>query len=114
MYIRPQRDQAQGAMITARCSIRTLWFGLLLLVACVVPAAAQSPMGDQLELFRNLSPEQQQALLQQLGGQNGTGRQDRGSLEQGDSDRQASDSADAERRRRSRREEQEPLIPVLK
>ncbi len=38
---------------------------MLLLVALALPAAAQTPTAEQLEIFRNLTPEQQQALLQQ-------------------------------------------------
>lgn len=36
-----------------------------------IPVVAQSPTSEQLEIFRNLTPEQQQAVLQQMGGQQG-------------------------------------------
>jgi protein involved in polysaccharide export with SLBB domain len=47
-------------MLARRCG------AMLLLVALALPAAAQTPTAEQLEIFRNLTPEQQQALLQQV------------------------------------------------
>lgn len=36
-----------------------------------IPCVAQTPTSEQLEIFRNLTPEQQQSVLQQMGGQQG-------------------------------------------
>jgi protein involved in polysaccharide export with SLBB domain len=59
---------------------RAVWALLAaLMVAAFQPAAAQTPTPtpQQLEVFRNLSPEQQQAILDSIGGQDGAaGRRD--------------------------------------
>src|ERR1700730_4605611 len=84
-------------------------------------ALAQSvtPTADQLEMFRNLPPEQQQAILQQLaGGQGGLGSL--GSLSRPRQDQPSrgalSEQTDLDRLRgiTSTGEPAEPLIPVLK
>jgi polysaccharide export outer membrane protein len=40
---------------------------ILILAAILVPAVAQVPTSDQLELLRSMSPEDRQALMEQLG-----------------------------------------------
>lgn len=87
-------------------------------------ALAQSvtPTADQLEMFRNLPPEQQQAILQQLaGGQGGLGSLGSlGSLSRPRQDQPSrgalSEQSDLDRLRGipSTGEPAEPLIPVLK
>ncbi len=56
--------------------LRLLWSVLILLTACFLPqqvgfTQTTGPASDQIDMFRNLSPEQQDAILQQLGGSNG-------------------------------------------
>lgn len=46
---------------------------ILFALAFAAPLQAQTPTEDQLRLFQNLSPDQQQAILQQVGGQGGGG-----------------------------------------
>src|SRR5690606_25727429 len=55
-----------------RRRIRVLLAALAL--AFVTPAFAQVPSTEQLEIFRNLSPEQQEALLEQLAQGQGQGQ----------------------------------------
>lgn len=83
----------------------------LLLAGCIavaMPVIAQVPSTEQLEIFRNLTPEQQQALLQQ------------GGAAQGKSQVPASGAArsqrpDSEPPRRIRNpSDEEPLIPVMR
>jgi protein involved in polysaccharide export with SLBB domain len=48
---------------------------VLVAAECFAPAAAQTPTPDQIEIFRTLPPDQQQAILESMnrGGQSGTG-----------------------------------------
>ncbi len=69
---------AQGAW-NARAgapSGATPWIQSLIVLALIVggalPAHSQSPTADQLRLLQSLSPEEQQALLEQLGTSDGT------------------------------------------
>ena len=86
--------------------------------------AQTSPISDQLDMLRNLTPEQQQAVLQQIGGGgvgNGTGLGGingaigAGQYQQGNQNR---DPAAVERERRieaeRERRDREDLFPVLK
>jgi polysaccharide biosynthesis/export protein len=78
-----------------------------------------TPTADQIEMFRNLTPEQQDAILRQLGGGLGTGALGTGSstgtgtgvLQQRPGQLQEMDQL---RRPLAEGEEIEPLIPVLK
>lgn len=90
--------------------------GVLLLAGLWAGAMAQVPTAEQMDAFRNLTPEQQQLILQQLGNQNGqTGSRDRGVQNpQGTLSGSAQQALEAELRRRRLAEENEPLIPVLK
>lgn len=76
-------------------------------------AAAQTPTPEQLQIFQNLTPEQQQAVLQQLGGRQSGAT----SLQQGTTgSRRNQPDADASEaaRRRALLADEESLIPVLK
>lgn len=64
-------------MIRAKFPSPFFWLAVLI-VSCpfpggnLIPAArAQTPSADQIEMFRNLSPEQQQAIMESLGAGNG-------------------------------------------
>jgi protein involved in polysaccharide export with SLBB domain len=52
-----------------------LFFSTASFLASTGPAYGQSatPSADQIEMFKNLTPDQQQAILQSLGGSGGTG-----------------------------------------
>jgi polysaccharide export outer membrane protein len=45
-----------------------------LLALCAAVAGAQTPSAEQIEMFRNLSPDQQQAILEAIGGGAGRGK----------------------------------------
>lgn len=90
-------------------------------------ASSVTPTADQIEMFRNLSPDQQQAILQSLGGAGGLGGLGglSGLTGQGSSSgtglagQRGTESQDLYGPNRNRRpseedEETEPLIPVLK
>jgi protein involved in polysaccharide export with SLBB domain len=85
-------------------------------VCVAASAAAQTPTTEQLEIFRNLTPEQQEAVLDQMG-QQSAGRQDNAPTDReksGDEQRQQqTDGVEEQRRRATVREEDEPKIPVL-
>jgi polysaccharide export outer membrane protein len=92
-------------------------FAASLLLAPALVANAQAPSEDQMQIFRNLSPEQQQMLLQQLGSRDGasaTSSPERRSATPTGANRNESETLDAERRRRLKDEEKEPLIAVMK
>jgi polysaccharide biosynthesis/export protein len=78
-----------------------IWVALIAL-SVTAPAAAQTP--EQLEIFRNLTPEQQQALLQQIGTQ-------QGSVEALPAQPRI---ASENERRRAPPEEDEPLVAMLR
>jgi protein involved in polysaccharide export with SLBB domain len=116
------------------------WFallaGLILGVGLIVPgprATGQvaTPTPDQIDMFRNLSPDQQDAILRQLsggggsssggllGGATGLGGQGGSSsslgLGQSQQDRQRQGQAQGNEQDRAQSdEEREPLIPVMK
>lgn len=73
------------------------------------PAWAQTPTADQLQIFQNLTPEQQQAVLQQLGTQQ-AGKT--GQLPASTGSRQTSDTDN--QRRRAGTADEEPANPVLR
>jgi protein involved in polysaccharide export with SLBB domain len=78
---------------------------------------AAVPSADPLEIFRNLTPEQQDAILRQLGGAGTTGGAASAGERQRQIDRQRQgQETDQERALRSliQGEEVEPIIPVLK
>lgn len=80
-----------------------------LCLACVLEsAAAQTPTADQLEIFRGLSPEQQQAILEELGD---SGEQ--GSSPSSESRRPAEGVPEATRRVDTLRQAELPEDPVL-
>jgi len=79
------------------------------------------PSADQIEMFRTLSPDQQQAILNGIsGGGGGSGRSDRGSRSTGDEGRQSGRDADTQRDRfqpdadNMQDEETQDGVPVLK
>ncbi len=97
--------------------------GLLVLLACVLLAGqrvegqALAPTPDQLQTFQGLTPDQQQAIRNALGGgSQPTGGSDVGMRRPGVPSQQA--QQDQLQRQRSKtaesEEETEPLIPVLK
>ncbi|MGH8211556.1 MAG: SLBB domain-containing protein, partial [Steroidobacteraceae bacterium] len=85
-----------------------------------------TPSADQIEMFKNLSPDQQQAILQSLGGAGGVGGlgglgglSGLGSSSTGPSGQRGVNQDNYNYNNRERRpsdedEEKEPLIPVLK
>ena len=90
-------------------------------------ALAQSggPSSDQIQMFQNLTPDQQQAILQSLGGAGGLGGLSGQGQQNGstnfrlDQSRQNADNNDNGLNNRNRRpseddEEKEPAIPVLR
>src|ERR1700730_3544058 len=100
--------------------------GLLFLAAAFwgltdrVYGQAVTPSADQIDMFRNLSPDQQDAILKQLGGGGGAGGLSGLGSSSSSADRQGQanqrDNQDniQGRSRRGTDEEPEPLIPVLK
>jgi polysaccharide biosynthesis/export protein len=73
-----------------------------------------APSSDQLEIFRNLTPEQQDAILKQLGG-TGVGTGATSVDRQAQTERQRQMEAErAQAQRAPQGEEVEPLIPALK
>lgn len=74
-------------MLRVKFSSPLIWLAMLVLCpfpgSDVIPAArAQTPSADQIEMFQNLTPEQQQAVMESMGGgrsgKSGTGvRSDR-------------------------------------
>lgn len=79
-----------------------------------VSALAQTPTAEQLELFRNLTPEQQQAILEQLA----TPRDESLTNSRAEPSRAAegdrNEESNAARRRAAERVEPEPAIPVMR
>ena len=85
-----------------------------------------TPSADQIQMFQNLTPDQQQAILQSLGGSGGLGGASSGQGQQNgstnfrlDQSRQNADNNDESLNNRNRRpseddEEKEPAIPVLR
>lgn len=63
-------------MLRTRLARRLLWSAAIIthLLLCLggLTATAQTPSADQLEIFQNLSPEQQQSILESMGGRSGT------------------------------------------
>jgi hypothetical protein len=74
-------------------------------------ASAQVPSADQLSIFQNLSTEQQQAIMQQMGG--GQSR-DAGSSSSATGTTSGSQGTNADAQRRRVGEELEPQVPTLK
>src|SRR5262245_30056756 len=82
---------------------------LLLALALATSAAVRAQTPEQLEVFSNLTPEQQQAVLQQMGGSATASAPGTATT------RPRDPGADDERRGASvRREPETPLPPVLK
>ncbi len=85
-----------------------------------------SPTADQIEMFKNLSPDQQQAILQSLGGAGGlsgglggltglgSSTGDRSGQSGRNGDNQGNSFGNNSRRPSEEDEEKEPLVPVLK
>lgn len=82
---------------------------ILISLTLAMAARAQSPMADQLEIFGNLTPEEKQAVLQQLATQQGGGMGSAGEKVAGSPTR--APDADSERRRGAEVKEA-PAIPV--
>lgn len=100
-----------------RDRITGLFVGLLLGVCVLTPAFGQTPTSEQLEIFRQLTPEQQQQILKQVGGRAGSAGSAGGATR---ADRSAAQGAQAdgtlpERRQRAAFQEfQEELDGKLK
>lgn len=91
-----------------RRTVRTFLVAAIWLVSGSV-AVAQTPTSEQLEIFRNLTPEQQQALLTGMGAP-----QDGGGSVPSTAQTRSSGAEDGDARRRAgRRVPEEPLVPVL-
>jgi polysaccharide biosynthesis/export protein len=110
-------------MGSIRRSLRTATAvaAMAMALSASVPVFAQDvvPSPEQLEILRNLTPEQREAILRQLGGGAGGGLGSSRS-NRGDSERERDELSDAEleedrgQRRDRDEEELEPRIPVLK
>lgn len=98
---------------------------VILAVGCRPGEAQVSPSTDQIEMFRNLTPDQQEALLRALGGSAGAsgGLSTSGALGAQFPDRQSQEQqrgnnrsglAGPDEERSSPDEEQQPRIPVMK
>src|SRR3954451_18670525 len=103
--------------------VASLHFIAMLLLLLPHPSPAQTtPSADQVELFRNMTPEQQDAILKQLSGGGGNGSSPEGDLQgqgQGAGRQSSSNSTDLNKRRQSNSRsplpgEQQSLIPLLK
>jgi polysaccharide biosynthesis/export protein len=77
-------------------------------VASSLAAAAQTPTSEQLDIFRNLTPEQQQALMEQLSASQGA------ATDQDLTSRTVATATDDMRRRTAGAATGEPEIPVMK
>jgi polysaccharide biosynthesis/export protein len=97
--------------LRARCLSFSAGCMAVALVAGV--ALAQTPTAEQLQLFQNLSPEQQQSILQQAGRTAGTSSATQGARP-GDSVRSQQRIDDTARRIREDQADTEPLIPVFR
>jgi polysaccharide export outer membrane protein len=103
----------------ALLAVWILGAGLFVVPAQQALAQSTVPSADQIEIFRNLSPDQQDAILRQLGGGSsgggiggaagilGSGSTDR----QSQQDRQRQGQTGEDQTQRS--EEREPLIPTM-
>ena len=78
------------------------------------PVQAQTPTGDQLQLFQNLTPEQQQTILRQASGGSSSQGESGASATRADTDRTRARTDEQARRIREDQDEREPLIPVMK
>lgn len=99
---------------------------LLVLAVCALPLAERAagqtptPSPEELQIFQGLTPEQQDALMRQLGG--GTGQEGTGATSanpfgerQGQTERRPTlEEMQQQRRMNVPDEEAEPVIPVLK
>src|SRR5688572_20472654 len=87
-----------------------------LLFVVALPALAQTPTTEQLELFRNLSPSQQQALMDQATSSSSTRGETTSPRNRSRDESATADRADEDRRLRRQRdtEDEDPLFPVLK
>ncbi|HUG72316.1 MAG TPA: SLBB domain-containing protein [Steroidobacteraceae bacterium] len=88
---------------------RTVWTFVAAVWLAFSVAAAQTPTADQLEIFRNLTPEQQQALLEGR-----TSPPEDTAAPRASDNRPAAAGAEDTRRRAAADTQVEPLIPVLK
>src|SRR5690606_35559179 len=89
-------------------TVRILQLAAIWLVSTAA-LAAQAPTSEQLEIFRNLTPEQQQAILREL---DEPRSEDSSPSTPGAGRSQATEPDDA-RRRAGRPAVEEPRIPVL-
>jgi polysaccharide export outer membrane protein len=101
--------------------------GLIAPLPRATAQVATTPSPDQIEMFRNLTPDQQDAILRQLGGggsssgalggSTGLGSSSGSSDRQSQQDRQRQGQGQAQANEQDRvpaDEEREPLIPVMK
>jgi polysaccharide biosynthesis/export protein len=110
-------------------AVMVLGIGALFGLAQQARGQAATPSADQIELFRNLSPDQQDAILKQLGGSTsgGNGSGGLGALGglgsgtgQSNADRQAQDlqrqnqQGSTSDQSKNNEDENQPRIPVLK
>ena len=104
------------AQRTLRARFICLCAGIGAGVFVAASVLAQTPTADQLQLFQNMSPEQQQAILRQVsgGGAQGATTSGTSTSRSGDAERSRQRSDDLARRIRDDQQEPEPLIPVLK
>ncbi len=122
---------ASRAAATASRKFLSRWSALLagvltcLCVGLALPAHAQTtamPSQDQLELFQNMTPEQQQGILRQLGNgglTGGLGSRQSGGGERGNEEGQArgQPQTGSQKERPTEQqpeEERQPAIPLLK
>jgi polysaccharide export outer membrane protein len=108
---------------------RLVWLACVFLTITTLLGSADwvygqsaTPSPDQIEMFKNLTPEQQQAILQSLGGSGGLGALGGSSAlgssssdrlgQSGNTDNQG--NANSNRRPSDEDEEKEPAIPVLR
>jgi polysaccharide biosynthesis/export protein len=92
-------------------SPRRLAFSTLVLSLLAATAGAQTPSPEQLQIFQNLSPEQQQAVLQQMGP--GANSQASGAQRASTTSR-AADASEVARHSALAMGEMDELLPVLK
>jgi hypothetical protein len=102
--------------------LASLFLTAVLLILVPYESDGQStPSADQIELFRNLTPDQQDAILKQLSGSGSTGTGTSGSSStstgtdlQGQSRQSNQNPNDQQRNPRSAQGQQQPLIPLIK
>jgi polysaccharide export outer membrane protein len=141
-FLRAAKDGFGGPSLCCGKRLLMLWMqrSLVLLAAVLLGAGSlwipaerafgqqvPTPSADQIEIFRNLTPDQQDAILRQMGGGGSGSGGGLGGLGGLGNSSGANDSSDRQNQRDRQRqglgndqdrtpsdEEQEPLIPVMK